>query len=106
MNLQRLGIAALAVPAAAVTVAASPALSTPPPESSPGPSPTSVIDPTCAFVNGCTSPTPTPSASVQGASTGVPTPATGADPGLLVAVGSLPAVALGVAAIRWGRRRH
>ena len=106
MSWQRLGIAALAVPAAVVTMAASPALSTPPPDSTPGPSPTSVVDPTCAFTNGCTSPTASPNSSVQGASTGVPTPATGADPGVLVALGSLPTVALGVAAIRWARRRR
>jgi hypothetical protein len=100
-----LGITALAVPAAALTMAASP-VSTPPPDSSPGPSPTSVADPTCAFTNGCTSPTASPNTSVQGASTGVPTPATGADPGVLVALGSLPAVAAGIAAIRWARRKR
>ena len=105
MNWQRLGVAFFAVPAAVVTMAASP-VSTPPPDASPGPSPTSVIDPTCAFVNGCTSPTASPNSSVQGASTGVPTPATGANPGALAGLGSLPAVALGFAAIRWARRRR
>ena len=105
MNWQRSGIAALAVPAAVVTMAASP-VSTPPPDSSPGPSPTSVVDPICAFANGCTSPTASPNSSVQGASTGAPTPATGANAGTLAGLGSLPTVALGVAAIRWARRRR
>lgn len=104
MNWQRLGITALAVPAAVLTMAAAP-VSTPPPDSSP-PSPTSVVDPTCAFTNGCTSPTPAPNAAVQGASTGVPTPATGTGTGLLMGLGSLPAVAAGIAAIRWARRRR
>ena len=104
MNWQRLGITALAVPAVVLTMAAAP-ISTPPPDSSP-PSPTSPVSPTCGLTNGCTSPTAAPNAAVQGASTGVPTPATGAGPGLLVGLGSLPAVAAGIAAIRWARRRR
>ena len=105
MSWQRLGIAALAVPAAMLMMAASPA-STPPPDATPGPTPTSVADPVCAFTTGCTSPTAAPNTSVQGASTGVPTPATGANPGAVAALGSFPAVALGIAAIGWARRRR
>ena len=91
MNLQRLGITVLAVPAALLTIAAS----TPP-------TPTSVSDPGCAFTTGCTS--PSPNAGVRG--TSINTPATGADEGFLAGLGALPVVAGGLAAIRWARRRR
>jgi hypothetical protein len=106
VNRQQLGISVLAVPAALLTIAASTPPPVAPPTTAPTPTPTSVIDPVCAFTNGCTSPTPSPNAGVLGAGTGVPTPATGANAGLLAGLGSLPAVALGIAAIRWSRRRR
>lgn len=109
----KLALAALAVPATALVTA----LSTPVFAATPAPTPTMIVtspDPTCAFTNGCVSPTPapasqgtptdpTPNAGVRGAS--VSTPSTGGG-GLFPLVPALPLAGLGAAAITWALRRR
>lgn len=101
MHWQKLGIAALAVPAMLVTVAA-----TTPPATTPKPTPVVTSpDPGC-IATGCpvNAPAPTPSSGVLSAGTGPSTPNTG-DGAPIAELASLPLLGLGLAAIRWARRR-
>lgn len=106
---RKLGLALLVVPAALLILTASPSTRAATPTPTLTPTPTAVVDPICAFTNGCVTPTPspvvdpTPTARVLGTGT-VSTPATGGGIPALAVV--LPLMGLGLAAIGWARRRR
>lgn len=111
MQWQKMVLAVLALPTMLVMVAATSPTTTSTTTTSSVTS-TSVIDPVCAFTaTGCVSPSPstaadpTANAGVRGASTGPSVPSTGGDGTALLGLAALPFLGLGVAAIRWARRR-
>lgn len=95
MHWRKLGLAALALPAAFVTIAATP-------------SPSPIVlppDPACIATTCPASPAPSPTSSVLSAGTGPSTPATG-DGGPVVALLALPLIGLGAGAASWAMRRR